>query len=608
MPRLRYRRAPVRQHESAGAIGRFGVAGRKAALADRRRLLVARKPGYGNGRAEQLGQGRAKRSGIVGHFAQSARRHAEQIAQAGIELRDRQRQQAGAAGVAGVADLQSAGQLRDKPALHRAQRQPATCRRLGHRRGIVDQPAHLCRGEIGIEQQPGLRLHRRLLPRLAQRGAGIGGAPVLPDQRAVQRFERLPVPGDHGFALVGDADTGDPVRAAGLRDDILGAGERRLPDFVRIVFDPARLGIVLGKLPLRQCAQAASPVENHGAGRGGARVEHENKFAWRVHEVLPHPLCRSCRAKSRHLAQQLGLAEASHTSISPSMEFPPKPWPVARAEQTEPLVRRVLVDNPSAFTFTGTQTYLVGSEGEVAVIDPGPDEPEHIAALVRIIGDARLVAIACTHTHRDHSPAAAPLAAATGAPIIGCAPLSLTDDGPRADAAFDPSYAPERVLGDGDALSGKGWTLTAVATPGHTSNHLCYALEESGALFTGDHVMGWSTTVIAPPDGDMADYMASLHKLQDREDRVYYPAHGPAVTKPRQLVRGMIGHRRQRESQILRLIGEGTGAIEDMVPQMYKGVDERMWPAAGRSVLAHLIDLERKGRVARDGELWTAAA
>jgi glyoxylase-like metal-dependent hydrolase (beta-lactamase superfamily II) len=162
------------------------------------------------------------------------------------------------------------------------------------------------------------------------------------------------------------------------------------------------------------------------------------------------------------------------------------------------------------------------------------------------------------------------------------------------------------VLADGESLTGPDWTLTAVATPGHTSNHLCLALEQSGALFSGDHVMGWSTTVVSPPDGDMTAYMASLQLLQEREDRVYYPAHGEAITKPRQLVRGMIGHRRQRENQILRLLEKGTGAIEQMVPLMYKGVDQQLWPAAGRSVLAHLIDLERRGLVSRQGDIWTA--
>jgi len=288
--------------------------------------------------------------------------------------------------------------------------------------------------------------------------------------------------------------------------------------------------------------------------------------------------------------------------------MPPQPWPTGEIEQLEPLVRRVLAPNGSPFTYTGTQTYLVGGDAGVAVIDPGPAEPDHIDALVRAIGGAPVVAIACTHTHRDHSPAAAPLAAQTGAPIIGCAALALKTDEPRADAPFDQAYAPDRALGDGDRLRGPGWTLTALATPGHTSNHLCFALGETGALFTGDHVMGWSTTVVAPPDGDMAAYRASLEKLRARDDRVYYPAHGPAVHNPRQLVRGMIGHRRQRERQILKLLGQGPQAIAELVPQMYKGVDQRLWPAAGQSVKAHLLDLEQRARARRDDEVWALAA
>lgn len=290
------------------------------------------------------------------------------------------------------------------------------------------------------------------------------------------------------------------------------------------------------------------------------------------------------------------------------MEFPPKPWPVDTTEQVEPLVRRVLAANPSAFTYTGTQTYIVGAGSEVAVIDPGPPDDAHVAAIIAAVGEARITAICCTHTHRDHSPAAAPLAVLTKAPIVGCAPLAIADDGPRADASFDPDYRPDHVLTDGERISGPGWTLIAVATPGHTSNHVCFSLAESGALFTGDHVMGWSTSVVSPPDGDMTDYMASLQKLHEREDKVYYPAHGPAVTKPRQLVRGMMGHRRQRENQILRLLGEEPQEINAMVPRMYKGVDERLWPAAGRSVLAHLIDLERRGAVVRSGGTWRTAA
>ncbi len=293
------------------------------------------------------------------------------------------------------------------------------------------------------------------------------------------------------------------------------------------------------------------------------------------------------------------------------MDFPDRPWPTGTAEQLEPLVRRVLAANPSAFTFTGTQTYLVGAGDTIAVIDPGPDEPDHVAALIAAIGPARVSAILCTHTHRDHSPAAAPLSAATGAPIIGCAPLVLDDSGPRADASFDPTYAPDRVLREGEQLTGPDWTLTAVATPGHTSNHLCYALtpagspeQNGGALFTGDHVMGWSTTVVAPPDGDMAAYMDSLQKLQDRDDRVYYPAHGAQVDNPRQFTRGLIGHRRQRERQILALLAEGPQSIVEMIPRMYKGVAQELWGAAGRSVLAHLIDCERRAMVERDGEIW----
>jgi glyoxylase-like metal-dependent hydrolase (beta-lactamase superfamily II) len=282
--------------------------------------------------------------------------------------------------------------------------------------------------------------------------------------------------------------------------------------------------------------------------------------------------------------------------------------PYALTEQVDPLVRRVLARNPSPFTYTGTQSYIVGAGAQVAVIDPGPEEPEHLDALVSAVGAARVVAICCTHTHRDHSPAAAPLAALTGAPVVGCAPLTLDDDGPRADAAFDGAYLPDRVLADGESVQGDGWTLVAVATPGHTSNHLCFALPESGVLFTGDHVMGWSTSVVSPPDGDMTAYLASLQKLHEREDRIYYPAHGPAIDKPRQLVRGMIGHRRSREKQILKQIGEGRTRIAQMVPQMYKGVDERLWPAAGRSVHAHLIDLARRGLVAEAGEDWALTA
>ena len=271
-----------------------------------------------------------------------------------------------------------------------------------------------------------------------------------------------------------------------------------------------------------------------------------------------------------------------------------------------PLVRRLLAHNPSPFTFTGTGTFVVG-HGTVAIVDPGPADPEHIAALLGALAGETVSHIVITHTHMDHSPAAPAVQAATGAIIVGCAPLVLSDDGPRADAGFDPSYAPDRVLGDGDSVSGPSWTLTAVATPGHTSNHLCYALAEEKALFTGDHVMGWSTTVVAPPDGDMADYMASLKKLLDRDDAIYHPTHGEPVTDPQRFVRGLITHRRQRETQILKLLGAGPQSIPAMVAVMYRQVDARLHPAAGRSVLAHLIDLRSRGVVVANGGEWRLA-
>ena len=278
--------------------------------------------------------------------------------------------------------------------------------------------------------------------------------------------------------------------------------------------------------------------------------------------------------------------------------------PYARLEQVEPGIARLLAHNPSAFTYYGTQSYVLG-EREVAVVDPGPDLPEHLDALTEAIAGRQLVAIMCTHTHRDHSPAARPLAERTGAPIIGCAPLALETVGPRADASFDGDYAPDRVLADGEQVEVDGKPVIAVATPGHTSNHLCFAYGD--ALLTGDHVMGWSTTVVVPPDGDMAQYMRSLDKLRARDDRVYYPAHGEPVTNPQRYVRHLMGHRMQREKQILKLVGEQSRPIPDIVANAYPGLDPRLVIAAGGSVLAHLVDLERRGLVEQQGELWTAA-
>ncbi|HEV2078644.1 MAG TPA: MBL fold metallo-hydrolase [Allosphingosinicella sp.] len=281
-------------------------------------------------------------------------------------------------------------------------------------------------------------------------------------------------------------------------------------------------------------------------------------------------------------------------------------WPAGTIEPLSPLVRRLLAPNPSPFTFTGTQTHIVGS-GTVAVIDPGPDLAQHVDALVAAMEGEQVAAILCTHTHRDHSPASRALKAATGAPIVGCAPLAIEDHGPRADDEFDPDYVPDRVLADGEAVEGPGWTLEAVHTPGHTSNHLCFALKEEQALFTGDHVMGWSTTIVSPPDGDMSAYMASLQRLIGRNERIYYPAHGPAVETPQQLVRDLIAHRRQREEQILDQVRRGEGSIPAMVPAIYSTIDPRLYPAAERSVLAHLIDLQARGLVVQEGDRWSSA-
>ena len=273
----------------------------------------------------------------------------------------------------------------------------------------------------------------------------------------------------------------------------------------------------------------------------------------------------------------------------------------------EPLVTRVLAPNPSPYTYTGTQSYVVGAR-DLAVIDPGPADPAHVAALLGAVAGRPVRAIVITHHHRDHSPAARALAEATGAPVVGAAAqVRRGEHGAAGDAAFDPDYAPDRVLAEGERVAGDGWTLEAIATPGHTSGHLAFALPESGALFSGDHVMGWSTTVVSPPDGDMTDYMASLEKLLTRDDRIYYPGHGEAIEQPRRMVRGQLGHRKQREGQILRLLRNGGQPVATMVGQMYIGLDPRLMPAAERSVLAHLYDLRARGMVSAEGGTWRSA-
>lgn len=269
------------------------------------------------------------------------------------------------------------------------------------------------------------------------------------------------------------------------------------------------------------------------------------------------------------------------------------------AARLTPLVRRVVARNPGPFTFRGTGTYIVGN-GAVAVIDPGPAVEEHIRALTAALDGETVSHIVVTHTHLDHSPAAAPLRALTGAPTCGYGPHGA-DRGVPVEEGGDFEFVPDREMRDGDAVGGPGWTLRAVHTPGHTSNHLCFALEEERALFSGDHVMGWSTTVVSPPDGDMGAYMASLAKLRARDDARYYPTHGAPIAEPAPFVRALAGHRRRREAQILRCVADGVGAVPAIVRRLYAGLDARLHGAAGRSVLAHLLHLAETGRVRRHG-------
>jgi glyoxylase-like metal-dependent hydrolase (beta-lactamase superfamily II) len=270
-------------------------------------------------------------------------------------------------------------------------------------------------------------------------------------------------------------------------------------------------------------------------------------------------------------------------------------------DQVSPLIRRVICNNPGGFTFHGTGTYIIG-QGEVAVIDPGPLDDDHIAALERAVQGETVTHILITHTHRDHSPAAAPFKKLTGAPTYGYGPHGGDRGGPKVEEGGDYEFVPDHVIKDGDVIEGKGWTFEAIHTPGHTSNHICFALREENAIFTGDHVMGWSTSVISPPDGNMSDYMSSLRKILTREEEIYWPTHGPAITGPKAHVEAFITHRSGREDAILECIRDGRNTIPAMVEVMYADVDKRLHRAAGRSVFAHLLHMAETGRVTADGK------
>ncbi len=273
------------------------------------------------------------------------------------------------------------------------------------------------------------------------------------------------------------------------------------------------------------------------------------------------------------------------------------------AERVSALVRRVVAPNGGPFTYKGTCSYIVGA-GEVAIIDPGPADPRHLAAMLAAISGERLKYVLVTHTHRDHSPAARALQEATGATIAGCAgyaPPEIDIAGPNLDASHDRDYAPGIVLIEGDRLEFGGVSIETLETPGHTANHLCFGLSEEKALFTGDHVMGWSTTVVAPPDGSMTDYMESIERLRARDDEIYWPGHGDPVRDPARYLRALQHHRRAREAAILHRLAAGDETIWEMVAQIYEGVDKRLHGAAAMNVLAHLEDLVGRGVVLCDG-------
>jgi glyoxylase-like metal-dependent hydrolase (beta-lactamase superfamily II) len=279
-------------------------------------------------------------------------------------------------------------------------------------------------------------------------------------------------------------------------------------------------------------------------------------------------------------------------NFAPAREPPPR-----ALTRVSPMVRRLVAPNASAFTFNGTCTYIVG-EGEVAIVDPGPGDDSHLAALLAAVDGERVETILITHTHRDHSVGVKALRAATGARVIGAAPFTPRGDGSAGlDSAHDRDYSPDAILAEGERWRGAGYTMEAIATPGHCSNHLCFGLLEENALFSGDHVMAWSTSVVAPPDGSMRAYMASLDKLRGRSETIYWPGHGGPVVEPQRYVRALIHHRRQREASILNALSDGPQTIPALVAKVYAGLNPALTRAAGLSTLAHLEDLSERGRV-----------
>lgn len=273
-----------------------------------------------------------------------------------------------------------------------------------------------------------------------------------------------------------------------------------------------------------------------------------------------------------------------------------------RPDQVSPLVRRVIAPNPGPFTFTGTGAYLIG-HGEVALIDPGPLLDAHLEALLTALEGERVTHIFVTHSHLDHSPLAAGLSQRTGAPVLASGePPQASEGAARLEAGDDLAFRPDRAVRDGEVFAGPGWTIEAVATPGHTSGHYAFALLEEQALFCGDHIMGWSTSVVSPPDGDMGAYLDSLAKIRARGFRTLWPAHGPPITDPDPFLAAYNAHRLQREAEVTAALAEGLTQVRPIVERIYIDLDRRLHPAAAHSVLAHLIHLVRTGRATCDGE------
>jgi len=274
-----------------------------------------------------------------------------------------------------------------------------------------------------------------------------------------------------------------------------------------------------------------------------------------------------------------------------------------RADRLSALVSRVICKNPGPFTFTGSGTYLVGHD-ELAIIDPGPEDDAHLAALLSALDGRKVSHILITHTHRDHCGGTAALKEATGAPVLawGAHPSSSGDAPPALDEGGDHGFTPDITLADGEMVTGKGWHIEAVHTPGHISNHLCFALPEEKALFSGDHIMGWATTVVVAPDGDMEDYMASLDRLAGRDDAIYYPTHGAPIPNPGEFIRAVKEHRLARDRQILASVRSGREGLMDIVADVYADVDKRLHVAAALNVRAHLDRHVREGTVTVSGE------